>query len=256
MNTTSIKYTLAILLAPLAAHAQRTPSTTATSIQPAPTAPLGKKWKLAFSDEFDGKAIGGTKWKPINNADWVHPDFKTRQAKENCALDGQGNLVIRVSRDADADGRIQSVQLFAKGYLRAESKLDTPQVDQSFTLSNLLKLDIESDFLEPLKKRNGAYVGVGILLDAASRLGIATSDERVKAIRDRVAQALIAAQEDDGYIGYKPPADRVWKLFDPDKIAQIILGRSRRALPLLRATADKITKEAGLKGGADARTKV
>jgi transposase len=122
--------------------------------------------------------------------------------------------------------------------------------------ANLLKLDIESDFLEPLKKRNGAYVGVGILLDAASRLGIATSDERVKAIRDRVAQALIAAQEDDGYIGYKPPADRVSKLFDPDKIAQIILGRSWRALPLLRATADKITKEAGLKGGADARTKV
>ena len=141
MNTTSIKYTLAILLAPLAAHAQRTPSPTATSIQPAPTAPLGKKWKLAFSDEFDGTAIGGTKWKPINNADWVHPDFKTRQAKENCALDGQGHLVIRVSRDADADGRIQSVQLFAKGYLRAESKLDTPQADQSFTLSNLFEGD-------------------------------------------------------------------------------------------------------------------
>jgi hypothetical protein len=122
--------------------------------------------------------------------------------------------------------------------------------------ANLLKLDIESDFLEPLKKRNGAYIGVGILLDAASRLGTVTSDERVKAIRDRVAQALIAAQEDDGYIGYKPPADRVCKLFDSNKNAQIILGRSRRALPLLRATAGKITKEAGLKGGADARTKV
>ncbi len=90
--------------------------------------------------------------------------------------------------------------------------------------SNLLKLDVEGDFLCPLKKRNGAYVGVGILLDAASRLAGATDDERIKAIRDRVAQALIAAQEDDGYIGYKAPADRVWKLFDPDEIAQIILG--------------------------------
>ena len=122
--------------------------------------------------------------------------------------------------------------------------------------ANLLKLDIEGDSLGPLERQKGNYVGVGILLDAASRLAAATGDERITAVRDRVVQSLTAAQEDDGYIGYKAPADRVWKLFDPDEIPQIILGRSRRALPLLRATADKIAKEAGLKGGADARTKV
>ena len=90
--------------------------------------------------------------------------------------------------------------------------------------ANLLKLDIEGDFLGPLERQKGNYVGVGILLDAASRLAAATGDERITAVRDRVVQSLTAAQEDNGYIGYKAPADRVWKLFDPDEIAQIILG--------------------------------
>jgi uncharacterized protein len=90
--------------------------------------------------------------------------------------------------------------------------------------ANLLKLNVEGEFLGPLSRQKGNYVGVGILLDAASRLAVATSDERIKAVRDRVGQTLIAAQEGDGYIGYKAPADRVWKLFDPDESAQIILG--------------------------------
>jgi hypothetical protein len=115
---------IALLLAPLASQAAD------TSIPPAPLTPLGKKWKLAFSDEFDGKAIDGTKWKPINNADWVHPDFKTRQTKENCALDGQGHLVIRISRDADgtiAYNHGLQTQDFQKafGYVEARVQFST-----------------------------------------------------------------------------------------------------------------------------------
>jgi hypothetical protein len=40
--------------------------------------------------------------------------------------------------------------------------------------NNLLKLDVEKDFLAPLKEKKGGYIGVGILLDAASRLAAAT----------------------------------------------------------------------------------
>lgn len=63
--------------------------------------PSDRQWRLVFSDEFEGTAIDWAKWKPSDNRDWVHPGFKTRQAKENCALDGQGNLVIRISQDPD-----------------------------------------------------------------------------------------------------------------------------------------------------------
>ena len=90
----------ALLLAPLAVlHAQDT-----TSSPSGP--PSGTKWKLVFSDEFDGTAIDGAKWKPSDylheHTKWEHPGFKTRLAKENCALDGQGNLVVRLTRDEDA----------------------------------------------------------------------------------------------------------------------------------------------------------
>jgi beta-glucanase (GH16 family) len=53
--------------------------------------PSGTKWKLVFSDEFDGTAIDETKWKPSDYRKWEHPGFKTRLAKENCALDGPGD---------------------------------------------------------------------------------------------------------------------------------------------------------------------
>jgi DUF1680 family protein len=90
--------------------------------------------------------------------------------------------------------------------------------------NNLLKLEVEKDFLAPLKGKNGAYVGVGILLDSASLLAAATGNEGAKAIRDRIVLALLEAQDQDGYIGYKQPADRVWKMFDPDEASQIMLG--------------------------------
>jgi hypothetical protein len=41
----------------------------------------------------------------------------------------------------DKDGKLQSVQLFAKGYLRAEAKLGAAQTDQTFTLNNLFEGD-------------------------------------------------------------------------------------------------------------------
>ncbi len=53
--------------------------------------PAGFQGKLIWSDEFDGKEIDETKWEKVG-------DGKRRDAhwlKENAALDGKGNLVIR-----------------------------------------------------------------------------------------------------------------------------------------------------------------
>ena len=44
-------------------------------------------------------------------------------------------------RARDGDGKVASVQLFAKGYLRAEAKIDAPQADHVFTVSNLFEGD-------------------------------------------------------------------------------------------------------------------
>jgi hypothetical protein len=63
--------------------------------------PSDRKWKLVFSDEFDGTAIDATLWKPSDYTTWEHPAFKTRLAKENCALDGEGHLVVRLTQDED-----------------------------------------------------------------------------------------------------------------------------------------------------------
>jgi DUF1680 family protein len=100
------------------------------------------------------------------------------------------------------------------------------RIDLTIT-GNLLKLDVDRDFLAPLGPKKGQYIGVGILLQTACDLAAQTGDPRVAALRERVAAALIAAQDVDGYIGYKPRQHRVWQMFDPDEIAQIVLGLVR-----------------------------
>jgi hypothetical protein len=63
--------------------------------------PIDRKWKLVFRDEFDGTAIDEATWKPSDYTTWDHPGFKTRLAKENCGLDGEGHLVVRLTQDED-----------------------------------------------------------------------------------------------------------------------------------------------------------
>lgn len=65
-----------------------------------PPLPEGKKWQLAWSDEFEGKEIDLDKWevfgqdRPRRRRDgyWV---------KEDAYLDGKGNLVLRTKQDGD-----------------------------------------------------------------------------------------------------------------------------------------------------------
>ncbi|RMF99829.1 MAG: glycoside hydrolase family 16 protein [Planctomycetota bacterium] len=62
-----------------------------------PPLPPGKKWKLIWSDEFEGTEIDRTKWKlygdgPRKGGFWM---------KEDCYLDGKGHLVIRTKKDGD-----------------------------------------------------------------------------------------------------------------------------------------------------------
>lgn len=90
--------------------------------------------------------------------------------------------------------------------------------------NNLMKLNVAGDFLAPLQEKNGGYIGLGMLLSAASRFAAYTKDPQVLTLCNHVAAKTQQAQEQDGYIGFKKPADRLWTLFDPDELSQFLIG--------------------------------
>lgn len=92
-------------------------------------APRAKAWKLAWSDEFDGKALDRTKWairewpaKKVNDEDQAY----TARAK-NLRLE-QGKLVIEAHKEAYrkaayTSGRIYSREAFLYGRFEIRAKL-------------------------------------------------------------------------------------------------------------------------------------
>jgi len=91
---------------------------------------------------------------------------------------------------------------------------------------NLLKLDIDKDFLEPFRQKHGKgdYVGAGKLLDSAVRMAAYTKDPALIALKDRVAEGLIANQLADGYIGWYRPASRIVKAWDIHEMGYVQYG--------------------------------
>jgi hypothetical protein len=92
--------------------------------------------------------------------------------------------------------------------------------------NNLLALDVENDFLKPLRerKRESGYTGLGKLIDASVRLSLYTQDERVLALKRHIISETLKTQEPDGYIGYMKPGRRVFTLWDLQEIAYIFYG--------------------------------
>ncbi len=154
--------------------------------------------------------------------------------------------VLAIASPARADGELVPL---APDAIRVGGELGR-RIELTIN-GNLLKLDLDRDFLGPLGQKKGQYVGVGILLQTACDLAAHTGAPRVAALRDRVAEALRAAQDADGYIGYKPRDQRVWKMFDPDEIAQIVLGlvrhyevtKSEASLTAARRLAEFVVRE-------------
>lgn len=144
--------------------------------------PSDRKWKLAFSDEFDGTTIDETKWIASDYTKWGHPSFKTRLAKENCALDGQGHLVLRLTRDEDGTLAFNSglqTRDFQKafGYVETRAQFSTQPGWWGFVCTirnntlpsyghdpfeNAQEFDIFEDFYKPKREasRPAAYQNV------------------------------------------------------------------------------------------------
>ena len=76
-----------------------------------PPAAEGMKWKLAWSDEFDGDKIDQSKWE-------IMGDWKRRDGwwvKEHSFLDGESHLIIRTKKDGDR---------YTSGAMRTKGKFE------------------------------------------------------------------------------------------------------------------------------------
>ncbi|NMC21362.1 MAG: hypothetical protein GYA33_13200 [Thermogutta sp.] len=93
--------------------------------------------------------------------------------------------------------------------------------------ANLLKLDVENDFLKAFRDKKdwpSGYVGIGKLIDACVTFGHYSNNPEVIALKDRLVRELIATQLDDGYIGLKPAGHRVAELWDLHEMVYIIFA--------------------------------
>jgi hypothetical protein len=116
--------------------------------------------------------------------------------------------------------------------------------------NNLLVIDVDRDFLAPLATRDpqSGYIGLGKLLMATVRFAAYSGDPQVAALKDRLVERILAAQEADGYAGYFSPARRIAKLWDVHEVGYLIAGLTdnyrlfgdRRSLTAAKKAADYV----------------
>jgi uncharacterized protein len=118
---------------------------------------------------------------------------------------------------------------------------------------NLLKLDLDNDFLAPFRAKQGKgdYVGAGKLLDSAVRMARYTNDAALVSMKDRLAEGLMANQLADGYIGWYRPEARIVKAWDIHEMCYIQYGLvsdyklfgKRTSLDAARRVGDHLIKK-------------
>ena len=90
--------------------------------------------------------------------------------------------------------------------------------------NNLLKLDVDSDFLRPFTAapRTGEFIGLGMMLDSTVKFAAHTGDPRVVTLKKHLVAKIIAAQEADGYIGTFEPTKRIRTIWDVHEMGYLI----------------------------------
>lgn len=114
--------------------------------------------------------------------------------------------------------------------------------------NNLMKIDIDKDFLRPFEVKNapGGYIGLGKLIDSAVKLAVDTKEPAAIDLKRRLIDRVIALQEPDGYVGVFPPEKRIVSLWDIHEMGYIVCGLTadyrwfgeRRSLAAARKLAD------------------
>ena len=119
--------------------------------------------------------------------------------------------------------------------------------------NNLLKINVDKDFLAPFKQKiskKSDYIGLGKLIDATVKLASYTGDERVMSLKKHLVDETIKTQEADGYCGLMSPENRMTMLWDIHEMGYIIFGLTndyklfgnQQSLSAARKAADYIIK--------------
>jgi len=116
--------------------------------------------------------------------------------------------------------------------------------------NNLLRLELDRDFLRPFKEKNasGGYIGLGKTIDAVARLAAYSQDKRLLELRNRLLTETLACQEPDGYLGMMKPESRMWTLWDVHEMSYLAYGlvsdyrlfQEKRSLEAAQKIADYI----------------
>lgn len=118
--------------------------------------------------------------------------------------------------------------------------------------NNLLKLDVDRDFLPPFRVKDGkeTYIGLGKLIDSAVQLAAYSGDPRALALKQHLVGETLKSQEADGYIGIFPAGQRIKSLWDVHEMGYVIWGLlsdyryfgEPRSLAAARKAADYLLK--------------
>jgi uncharacterized protein len=88
---------------------------------------------------------------------------------------------------------------------------------------NLLAIDLDKTFLRYLPQKNAAdYIGTGNVIQTVVWFSVITGDEELLALKKRMIDMTIKAQEADGYIGLQPTANRLWGWWDLQESTLIV----------------------------------
>jgi len=174
--------------------------------------PAGRKWKLVWAEEFDGMAIDMNRWQirsPGNPWNW--PEIPTRYAEENCALDGKGHLLVRLTQDEDGTVRFSrgiNTRTFEKAYGFFETRVQfstqpgwwtavwlsgVPYGEGHDTFLFPQEFDIFEDFYKP-KRANDishcyhATAGLARVVDQGDGKGIGGTDMMTRTGVGRVSK--------------------------------------------------------------------
>jgi len=159
-----------------------------------------------------------------------------------CAPSGFGELFASDLRQAWESPAPHEVQLGGEIGRRIRCTIE----------ENLLKLDLDRDFLQAFRVRNkkDGYVGLGKLLDSIVRLAAHTKDARLIEMKDRIVGELCQLQEPDGYLGIMEPQSRMWKLWDIHEMSYLVYAlasnhrffKEQRSLECGKRLADYIIR--------------
>ncbi|MCK5801181.1 MAG: family 16 glycosylhydrolase [Lentisphaeria bacterium] len=186
--------------------------------------PAGRKWKLVWAEEFEGTTIDLDRWQ-IRRPDnpWNVPGIATKYAEENCAVDGKGHLLIRLTRDEDGTVRFTrgiNTRTFEKAYGYFETRVQfstqpgwwtavwlsgVPYGEGHDTFLFPQEFDIFEDFYKPKKSNDishcyHATAGLSRVVDQGDGKGIGGNDMMARARVGRVSKGTkVHMEQYDGW---------------------------------------------------------